>query len=42
MDQQAYYVLMEAEEGAAKVSVYFVQIESLSWVIILFTLGFAV
>lgn len=31
---------MEPEEGATKVSVYFVQIESQSQVIILFTLGF--
>lgn len=34
------YTLMEPEEGATKVSVYFVQIESRSQVIILFTLGF--
>lgn len=33
---------MEPEEGTAKVSVYFVQIESWGQVIILFTLGFAV
>lgn len=33
---------MEPEEGAAKVSVYLVQIESWSLVIILFTLGSAV